>query len=311
MRTVFGFPLYVVNQYERGIVEIFGKYRRFVDPGLHFQLPFLEFTRIRDVREHTLDIVPQPVITKDNVEIRVDGLIWVRPGLEAEDIQKTFYCIDNWKRAVLELAMTNLRQEFGGLTLDESLVAREKISANLRKNLDDMTKDWGLKVCKVEIKLIDPPNDIKLAMHKQKTAEQERRAMRLLATGKFEAAEQEKMATIQLAEGQREAQIRVAEGKAKAIKIINEAAEQYFKGNAQEFKRLEVTENSLKNNSKIILTEGGISPTILIGELPFSEASRINNHSWPSHTIDAETAKERKQSSSSLAMTSFNAPNIP
>ena len=311
MRTISGFPFYVVNQYERGIVEILGKYRRFVGPGLHFQLPFLEFTRIRDVREHTLDIAPQPVITKDNVEIRVDGLIWVRPGLEAEDIQKTFYCIDNWKRAVLELAMTNLRQEFGGLTLDESLVAREKISANLRKNLDDMTKDWGLKVCKVEIKLIDPPNDIKLAMHKQKTAEQERRAMRLLATGKFEAAEQEKMATIQLAEGQREAEIRMAEGKAKAIKIINEAAEQYFKGNAQELKRLEVTESSLKNNSKIILTEGGISPTILIGELPLSEASRINNHSLPSHTIDAETAQEREQSSSSLAMTSFKAPNIP
>ncbi len=90
------------------------------------------------------------------------------------------------------------------------------------------------------------------------------------------------MATIQLAEGQREAQIRVAEGKAKSIKIINEAAEQYFKGNAQEFKRLEVTENSLKNNSKIILSEGGISPTILIGELPLSESHEIYDQSLPS-----------------------------
>lgn len=295
MRTVFGLPLYVVNQYERGIVEMLGKYQRFVGPGLHFQLPFLEFTRVRDVREHTLDIAPQPVITKDNVEIRVDGLVWVRPGLEAEDIQKTFYCIDDWKRAVLELAMTNLRQEFGGLTLDESLVAREKISANLRQNLDQMTQDWGLKVCKVEIKLIDPPNDIKLAMHKQKTAEQERRAMRLLATGKFEAAEQEKMATIQLAQGQRDAEILVAEGKAQAIKIVNEAAEQYFKGHAQEFKRLEVTESSLKNNSKIILSEGGISPTILIGELPVSEPSKIGNHDLPRHIIDTDTTSGMKK----------------
>ncbi len=291
MRTIFGAPFYIINQYERGIVEFLGKYQRFVSPGLHFQLPFLELTRIRDIREHTLDIAPQPVITKDNVEIRVDGLIWVRPGFEAEEIQKTFYCIGNWKRAVLELAMTNLRQEFGGLTLDESLVARERISANLRQNLDEMTKEWGLKVCKVEIKLIDPPNDIKLAMHKQKTAEQERRAMKLMATGKFEAAEQEKMANIQLAEGQREAEIRVAEGKAKAIKIINEAAEQYFKGNAQEFKRLEVTESSLRNNSKIILTEGGISPTILIGELPLADSRKFSErevllkaeHSLPPH----------------------------
>ncbi|MHC4560250.1 MAG: SPFH domain-containing protein, partial [Planctomycetota bacterium] len=164
-----------------------------------------------------MDIEPQPVITKDNVEIQVDGLIWVRPGLEAEDIQKTFYNIDNWKTAVMQLARTNLRQEFGELTLDESLIARDRISANLQEVLDEMTDEWGLKVCKVEIRLIDPPNDIKVAMHKQKTAEQERRAMKLLATGKYEAAEQEKLAAIQLAEGEREAAIKVAEGRAKAI----------------------------------------------------------------------------------------------
>ena len=259
--------VYVVKQYERGIVELFGKYKRFVEPGLHFQIPLVEITRIRDVREHTMDITPQPVITKDNVEIHVDGLIWVRPGLQAEDIKKTFYNIDNWKTAALQLAKTNLRQEFGELTLDESLIARERISSNLRDVLDRMTKDWGLKVCKVEIKLIDPPRDIKAAMHKQKTAEQERRAMKLLATGRFEAAEQEKLAAIQVAQGQREAEIMIAQGKAKAIELVNEAAEKYFKGNAKELKMLEVTESSLKNNSKIVLTDKGISPTLLIGEL--------------------------------------------
>lgn len=267
MRTIIK-PLYVVKQYERGIVEFFGQYRRFVQPGLHFQIPFIEITRIRDVREHTMDIEPQPVITKDNVEIKVDGLIWVRPGLESEDIQRTFYNIDNWKAAVMELARTNLRQEFGELTLDESLIARDRISANLQRVLDEMTDEWGLRVCKVEIRLIDPPNDIKAAMHKQKTAEQERRAMKLLATGKYEAAEQEKLAAIQIAEGEREAAIKVAEGKAKAIQLVNEAAEKYFKGNAKELKQLEMTENSLKENSKIIVTDKGISPTLLIGQLP-------------------------------------------
>ena len=267
MRTIHG-AFYVIKQYERGIVELFGKYEKFVGPGLHFQIPLLRLTRVRDVREHTMDIEPQPVITKDNVEINVDGLVWVRPGLEAEDIKKTFYNIDNWKIAILQLGKTLLRQEFGELTLDESLVAREKISENLRQTLDEMTENWGLKVCKVEIRLIDPPNDIKVAMHKQKTAEQERRAMKLLATGKYEAAEQEKLAAIQLAEGKREAEIRVAEGKAKAIQLVNEAAEKYFKGNAKELKQLEMTESSLKNNSKIIVTEKGISPTLLLGELP-------------------------------------------
>ena len=87
-----------------------------------------------------------------------------------EAIKKTFYNIDNWKRAIQELAQTNLRQEFGALTLDDSLTARATISSNLEKELDKLTDEWGLKVDKVEIKLIDPPNDIKNAMHQQKTA---------------------------------------------------------------------------------------------------------------------------------------------
>ena len=125
---VTGFPIVVVKQFERGIVEYFGKYHKFVEPGLHFQVPIAEVMRVRDIREHTMIIEPQPVITKDNVEIKVDGLIWVRPGLEVEDIKKTFYSIDDWKIAVLQLAKTNLRQEFGELTLDKSLIAREQIS---------------------------------------------------------------------------------------------------------------------------------------------------------------------------------------
>lgn len=272
MRIIGLRPIYIVKQFERGIVERLGRYHHFVEPGLHFQIPFFEVTRVRDVREHTMDIEPQPVISKDNVEIQVDGLIWVRPGLNAEDIKRTFYNIDNWKRAVMLLAKTNLRQEFGELTLDESLVARDRISSNLQKALDEMTDEWGLKVCKVEIRLIDPPADIKTAMHKQKTAEQERRAMKLLATGKFEAAEQEKKAIIQRAEGQMEAEIKIAEGKAKAIELVNEAAQKYFKGNARELKRLEVTENSLKDNAKIIVTEKGISPTLLLGDLPVKKS---------------------------------------
>ncbi len=269
MRLIYS-PIYTIKQYERGITEFFGKYQKFVSPGFHLQWPILNITRVRDVREHTMDIEPQPVITKDNVEIQVDGLIWVRPGLQSEDIQKTFYNIDDWKIAVLQLAKTNLRQELGELTLDESLTARERISTNLQTVLDKMTDDWGLKVCKVEIRLIDPPEDIKMAMHKQKTAEQERRAMKLLATGKYEAAEQEKLAAIQLAEGRREAEIRVAEGKAQAIQLVNQSAEKFFVGNAKDLKHLEVTENALKDNAKVIITERGISPQIILGDLPLS-----------------------------------------
>jgi len=269
MRNIHGF-IYTLRPYERGIQETLGRYSRFVMPGLGFQIPIVHLIRVRDIREHTMDIQPQSVITKDNVEIQVDGIMWVRPTPDEEAIKRTFYNIDNWKRAVIQLAMTNLRQEFGDLTLDESLVAREKIASNLQSALNRFAEEWGLSVSKVEIRLIDPPEDIKRAMHKQKTAEQERRAMRLLATGEFEAAEQQKLATIQRAEGEREAVIKVAEGKAQAIKLVNEAAERYFRGNAQMLKQIEMTEASLKDNAKIVITAQGISPTLLLGSLPVS-----------------------------------------
>ena len=269
MRIIRG-AIYTLKPYERGIKESLGKYTRFVQPGLGFQVPVIHLVRVRDIREHTMDIPPQSVITQDNVEIHVDGVMWVRPASDEESIKKTFYNIDDWKRAVIQLAMTNLRQEFGDLTLDESLVAREKIAHNLESVLNKFAEEWGLKVSKVEIMLIDPPDDIKRAMHKQKTAEQERRSMRLLATGEFEAAEQQKLAIIQRAEGEREAAIKVAEGKAQAIKLVNEAAEQYFRGNAQVLKQMEMTENALRDNAKIVITEEGISPTLLLGSLPVS-----------------------------------------
>jgi regulator of protease activity HflC (stomatin/prohibitin superfamily) len=276
MRTIYG-PIYTLRPYERGIQEKLGKYHGFIMPGLGFQIPFVHIIRIRDVREHTMDIHPQPVITKDNVEIQVDGIMWVRPTIDEESIKRTFYNIDDWKRAIIQLAMTNLRQEFGDLTLDESLVARETIATNLQRILNTFAVEWGLTVLKVEIRLIDPPEDIKRAMHKQKTAEQERRSMRLLATGEFEAAEQQKLAIIQRAEGEREAVIQVAQGKAEAIRLVNEAAEKYFVGNAQALKQLEMIENSLRENSKIVITEHGINPTLLLGNLPVSVSNENGN----------------------------------
>jgi regulator of protease activity HflC (stomatin/prohibitin superfamily) len=276
MRTIRGL-IYTLRPYERGIQETLGKYTQFVMPGFGLQIPIIHIIRVRDVREHTMDIEPQPVITKDNVEITVDGVMWVRPTGDEESIKRTFYSIDDWKRAVVQLAMTNLRQEFGELSLDESLVAREKIASNLQRILNTFAVEWGLTVSKVEIRLIDPPEDIKTAMHKQKTAEQERRSMKLLATGEFEAAEQQKLAIIQRAEGEREAVIQVAQGKAEAIRLVNEAAERYFVGNAQALKQLEMVENALRDNTKVVITEHGISPTILLGDLPMNIATPDQN----------------------------------
>lgn len=272
--TIFIFGIRIIPQHRRAIVERFGKYYHYLEPGFKWIIPIIDNCRTRDIRSHTLDIQPQPVITKDNVEIKVDGIIWARPYAKEEAIKSTFYNIDNWKIAIQELAQTNLRQEFGALTLDGSLVARGVISNNLQRELDKTTDEWGIKVDKVEIKLIDPPGDIKQAMHLQKTAEQTRRAAKLEATGRFEAAQQDKLAKIEKAEGEREAAIKVAEGKAKAIELVNTAAEKYFIGNAQHLKSLEVTENSIKNNSKIIIAKDGINPQIILGHIPVADADK-------------------------------------
>ena len=112
MRNIYSF-IYTLQPYERGIQESFGRYTRFIMPGFGIQIPIMHKIRVRDIREHTMDIPPQPVITKDNVELRVDGVMWVRPAADEESIKQTFYNIDNWKRAVIPLAMTNLRQECG------------------------------------------------------------------------------------------------------------------------------------------------------------------------------------------------------
>ncbi len=288
MRTIRG-PIFTLRPFERGIQETLGKYSRFVMPGLGFQVPIIHIIRVRDVREHTMDIEPQPVITKDNVEITVDGIMWVRPTADEEGIKRTFYNIDNWQRAVVQLAMTNLRQEFGELSLDESLVARETIATNLQRILNTFAVEWGLTVSKVEIRLIDPPDDIKRAMHKQKTAEQERRSMKLLATGEFEAAQQQKLAIIQRAEGEREAVIQVAQGKAEAIRLVNEAAKRYFVGNAQELKRIEMVETALRDNTKIVITEQGINPTLLLGSLPFNMSSEKRRTCGKRNVVNART----------------------
>jgi regulator of protease activity HflC (stomatin/prohibitin superfamily) len=153
VRTIV-FPIYTPQPFERGIQEQLTRYNRFVMPGLGFQIPFIHITRVRDIREHTMDIHPQAVITKDNVEILVDGIIWVRTTIEEESINCTFYNTDDWKRAIVQLAITRLRQEFGDLTLDESLVARETIATNLQRILNTYAVEWGLTVSKVEIRLI-------------------------------------------------------------------------------------------------------------------------------------------------------------
>ncbi len=245
-----------VKQYEKGIVERFGQYKETLDPGLRFIVPFVDSIAERiDMRETVIDIEPQAVITKDNVAVTVDAVIYY----VVTDPKAIRYEIANFRFAISKLAQTNLRNLIGDMTLDQTLTARDKINTALRETLDEATDKWGVKVVRVEVQKIDPPQDIADAMSKQMKAEREKRATILSAEAYKEKqileAEGDKQNEVLKAEGDRAAAILRAEGEAKAIENVSKAAEEFFIGNAQVLKQLEVTQASLQDNTKIVVSD--------------------------------------------------------
>lgn len=204
--------LKIIQPYERGLIERLGKYQRTVQSGLTLIIPFLEKIVKVDMREQVVDIPPQAVITKDNVVVEVDAVVYY----EVTDPVKVTYNVANFYMASTKLAQTNLRNLIGDLALDESLTSREVINTQLRQILDDATDKWGVKVSRVELQKIDPPVDVTEAMHRQMKAERERRATILEAEGA-------KRAAVLQAEGTKQAAILEAEGQANAIKKVAEA----------------------------------------------------------------------------------------
>jgi regulator of protease activity HflC (stomatin/prohibitin superfamily) len=202
----------IIRPYQKGIVERLGKYQRTVDSGLTIIVPFFEKIIKVDMREQVVDVPPQAVITKDNVAVEVDAVVYY----EVTDPVKVMYNISNFYLAATKLAQTNLRNLIGDLALDESLTSRERINHALRNTLDEATDKWGARVTRVELQRIEPPTDVTQAMHRQMKAERERRAIILEAEGT-------KTSAILKAEGQKQSQILEAEGKSEAIKRVAEA----------------------------------------------------------------------------------------
>ena len=170
----------IVRPYQRGIVERLGKYKLTVDPGLRLVVPFVDKIRIVDMREQVVDVPPQEVITKDNVVVSVDAIVFFEPT----DPKRVVYNIMNFTLAVTKLAQTNLRNLVGDMQLDEALTSRDTINTHLREILDDATDKWGVKVVRVEIQRIDPPPDVMHSMHEQMKAERQRRALVTTADGR-------------------------------------------------------------------------------------------------------------------------------
>ncbi len=204
--------LKIVRQQEKGVLEHLGRYRATLEPGMRFVIPVLQQVRRVDVREKVIDVPPQEVITKDNVVVTVDAVIY----FQITDPRKVLYNIDNFGLATQKLAQTNLRNVVGDLELDATLTSREKINTELRMVLDEATDGWGVRITRVEIQKIDPPRDITEAMSSQMKAERERRARVLEATGIKEAA-------VLRAEGQKQSDILKAECEATATRQRAEA----------------------------------------------------------------------------------------
>ena len=213
----------IVRPYQQGIVEQLGKYKMTTGPGLKLIVPIMQSMKRVDMREQVVDVPPQEVITKDNVTVTVDAVIYYEPT----DAQRLVYNVANFILAVTKLAQTNLRNVIGDMTLDNALTSRDNVNTSLRNVLDDATDKWGVRVVRVEIQRIDPPVDVMDAMHEQMKAERTRRAVVLEADGAREAAiaiaEGEKQSAILSAEGIKQQAILPAEGEAEAIRAVASA----------------------------------------------------------------------------------------
>ncbi len=214
----------IVPQAHAYVIESFGSYKVTWHNGIHFKLPFVERIAGKvSLKERVVDFRPQPVITRDNVTIQIDTVVYY----QVTDPKSYQYGVERPLSAIENLTATTLRNIIGDLELDQSLTSREHVNSKMRQVLDEATDPWGIKINRVELKNIIPPSDIQQAMEKQMRAERERREAILRAEGQRESeiltAEGQKKAEILKAEGEKESKILRAEGQAIAIKKINEA----------------------------------------------------------------------------------------
>jgi regulator of protease activity HflC (stomatin/prohibitin superfamily) len=217
----------IIPQARAGVVERLGRYQRTLDPGLALVVPYVDRVKpLIDLREQVVSFPPQPVITEDNLVIQIDTVIY----FQVTDPKAASYEIADYISAIEQLTVTTLRNVIGGMTLEDTLTSRDKVSAALRIVLDEATGKWGIRVNRVELKAVDPPISIQEAMEKQMRAERDRRAAILTAEGVKQSqiltAEGEKQSAILRAEGRREAQILEAEGESKAIETVFAAIHQ-------------------------------------------------------------------------------------
>ena len=267
----------IVRPTHRGLVERFGRYNRYAEPGLHLIIPFAERMFRVDIREILVEAQPQIVITNDALNAQVDAQVYLKVKSDEENVKASQYNVTSYESQIVNLARTTLRNIIGTLTLKDANSERCKINEELRSTLLIETAKWGIEILRTELKEIDPPEDVQETMNKVVKAANEKTAAVDFATAtetqadgqrraEIKKAEGTRQATILEAEGNRQAAILEAQGQAQAIQLVNEAADKYFVGNAQLLRRLEALERSLSKNAKVVVP-GDSSLVNVIGEL--------------------------------------------
>jgi len=249
----FLFGIRIVRPTHRGLIETLGKYTGFAQPGFHWVLIIIQRLYLVDVREQLVNAEPQVIITNDNLNATVDAQVYLKVKPDEESVKNSTYNVTNYRLQVVNLARTTLRNIIGTLTLRSANSERGRINTDLDQTLKVETRSWGIEILRTELKEIDPPKDVQETMNKVVKAENEKIAAIDYATAAETNADGVKRGEIKRAEGIRQAKILEAEGEAQAIKLVNEAAETYFIGNAQLLRKLQAMETALKNNSKIVL----------------------------------------------------------
>jgi regulator of protease activity HflC (stomatin/prohibitin superfamily) len=264
---IFLLGIRLVRPTHRGLVERLGKYRRFAHPGFNWIFPFgIDKLYRINITEVMVDATPQEIITNDNLNATVDAQVYFKVKSDEESVKASTYNVFDYRKQIVALARTTLRNIIGTLTLKSANSERGKINSELQRTLRDETGSWGIEIVRTELKEIDPPKDVQETMNKVVKAENEKIAAIDFATATETMADGARRASIKQAEGVRQAKILEAEGEAQAIKLVNEAADHYFVGNAQLMRRLETVEKSMAVNAKIVVPLGSELVNV-IGEM--------------------------------------------
>jgi regulator of protease activity HflC (stomatin/prohibitin superfamily) len=267
--TVFLFLLSgirIIRPTHRGLIERLGKYHKFANPGFHWIIPMIDHMYQINTTEQMVDAEPQEIITNDNLNAMVDAQIYYKVKPDEESIKSSQYNVNNVNSQMVNLARTTLRNIIGTLTLKSANSERGKINDELHTVLIKETSSWGIDIVRAELKEIDPPKDVQDTMNKIVKAENEKIAAIDFATAAETTADGKKRSAIKEAEGIKQAKILEAEGEAEAIRLVNDAANKYFVGNAQLLKRLDTVQNSLEKNSKVVIS-GNSELVNVIGDL--------------------------------------------